>query len=143
MNGKAVSTKGDGRIGDALQVGEHRLGVRDGLDQYDLSLRDQPRLNDETKLIADWLVALIRAKKTWGFGLYFLHMCNGFACAAIGPSTMPNGFKWLHKRVWDVYCELELNTRIKTLKRWALRVDMVRNMSAPGCRTGRRLRGSG
>lgn len=36
--------------------------------------RYQPKLSDENELIADWLVALTTAKKTWGFCLYFLHL---------------------------------------------------------------------
>ena len=48
--------------------------------------RYQPKLNDENELIADWLVALTNAKKTWGFGLCFLHLRN------------VKGFRWNHKR---------------------------------------------
>ena len=67
--------------------------------------RYQPKLNDENELIADWLVALTNAKKTWGFGLCFLHLRN------------VKGFKWKHKRVYRIYRELELNMRIKPRKR--------------------------
>jgi len=49
--------------------------------------RYQPKLSDENELIADWLVALTTAKKTWGFGLCFLHLRN------------VKGFGWNHKRV--------------------------------------------
>ena len=59
--------------------------------------RYQPKLSDENELIADWLVALTNAKKTWGFGLCFLHLRN------------VKGFKWNHKRVYRIYRELELN----------------------------------
>lgn len=34
--------------------------------------RYQPKLSDENELIADWLVAVTTAEKTWGFGLCFL-----------------------------------------------------------------------
>ncbi len=41
----------------------------------------------------------------WGFGLCFLYLRN------------VKGFKWNHKRVYRIYCELELNLRIKPKKR--------------------------
>ena len=56
-------------------------------------------------MIADWLVALTHAKKTWGFGLCFLHLRN------------VKGFKRNHKRVYRIYRELELHMRIKPRKR--------------------------
>ena len=42
--------------------------------------RNQSKLSDENELTADWLVALTNAKKTWGFGLSYLHLrnVNGF-----------------------------------------------------------------
>jgi len=64
-----------------------------------------PKLSDENELIADWLVALTKAKKTWGFGLCYLHLRN------------VRGFGWNHKRVYRIYRELELNMRIKPRKR--------------------------
>ena len=67
--------------------------------------RYQPKLSDENELIADWLVTLTDTKKTWGFGLCFLHLRN------------VKGFKWNHKRVYRIYRELELNMRIKPRKR--------------------------
>ena len=67
--------------------------------------RYQPKLSDENELIADWLVTLTDAKKTWGFGLCFLHLRN------------VRGFGWNHKRVYRIYRELELNMRIKPRKR--------------------------
>ena len=45
------------------------------------------------------------AKKSWGFGLCFLHLRN------------VKGFKWNHKRVYRIYRERELNMRIKPRKR--------------------------
>ena len=44
-------------------------------------------------------------RKTWGFGLCFLHLRN------------VKGHPWNHKRVYRIYCELELNLRIKPRKR--------------------------
>lgn len=38
--------------------------------------RYQPKLSDENELIGDWLVTLTDTKKTWGFGLCFLHLRN-------------------------------------------------------------------
>ena len=67
--------------------------------------RYQPTLSDENEWIADWLVALTTAKKSWGFGLCFLHLRN------------VKGFGWNHKRVYRIYRELELNMRIKPRKR--------------------------
>jgi putative transposase len=67
--------------------------------------RYKPKLSDDNELIADWLVALTTAKKSWGFGLCFLHLRN------------VKGFKWNHKRVYRIYRALELNMRIKPRKR--------------------------
>ena len=67
--------------------------------------RYQPKLNDENEIIADWLDLLTKRKKNWGFMLCFLHLRN------------VKGFKWNHKRVYRIYCELELNLRIKPKKR--------------------------
>ena len=45
-----------------------------------------PKLRAENEEIADMLVGLTDARKTWGFGLCFLHLRNvkGRASAAIG-----------------------------------------------------------
>jgi putative transposase len=56
-------------------------------------------------LIADWLIRLTHNQRNWGFGLCFLHLRN------------VQGFGWNHKRVYRIYCELELNMRIKPKKR--------------------------
>ena len=56
---------------------------------------------DENEQIADLLVGLTEARKTWGFGLCFLHLRN------------VKGHVWNHKKVYRIYCELELNLRIK------------------------------
>lgn len=63
------------------------------------------KLSDENEEIADWLVKLTDTKKAWGFGLCFLHLRN------------VRGFGWNHKRVYRIYCELELNLRIRSRKR--------------------------
>ena len=67
--------------------------------------RYSPLLSDENEQIADLLVGLTDARKTWGFGLCFLHLRN------------IKGHGWNHKRVYRIYCELELNLRIKPRKR--------------------------
>ena len=56
-------------------------------------------------LIADWLERLTAIRRNWGFGLCFLYLRS------------VKGFKWNHKRVYRIYCELELNLRIKPKKR--------------------------
>ncbi len=63
------------------------------------------RLSDENAEIADWLVTLTTAYKTWGFGLCFLHLRN------------VKGYGWNHKRVYRIYRDLELNLRIKPRRR--------------------------
>lgn len=67
--------------------------------------RYSPVLSDETEEIADWLERLTENKRTWGFGLCFLYLRN------------VQGYGWNHKRVYRIYCELELNLRIKPKKR--------------------------
>ena len=49
--------------------------------------------------IADLLVGLTDARKTWGFGLCFLHLRH------------VKGHPWNHKRVYRIYWELDLNLR--------------------------------
>ena len=67
--------------------------------------RYSPKLRDENEEIADLLVGLTDARKTWGFALCILHLRN------------VKGHTWNHKRVYRIYCELELNLRIKPRKR--------------------------
>lgn len=67
--------------------------------------RYSPTLSDENEEIADWLERLTANKRNWGFGLCFLYLRN------------VQGYGWNHKRVYRVYCELELNLRIKPKKR--------------------------
>ena len=67
--------------------------------------RYRPKLDDENEEIADLLLGLTKAKKTWGFGLCFLYLRN------------VQGHGWNHKRVYRIYRELELNLRIKPRKR--------------------------
>ena len=55
--------------------------------------------------IADWLLRLTSAHRSWGFGLCCLYRRN------------VKGLAWNHKRVDRVYRELALNLRIKPRKR--------------------------
>lgn len=67
--------------------------------------RYQPLPSDENAEIADWLIRLTHNQRNWGFGLCFLFLRN------------VQGRQWNHKRVYRIYCELELNLRIKPKKR--------------------------
>ncbi|OEU24535.1 transposase, partial [Yersinia ruckeri] len=67
--------------------------------------RYQPHLNEENDLIADWLLRITDSQRNWGFGLCFLYLRN------------VKGFRFNHKRVYRIYCELSLNMRIKPKKR--------------------------
>ena len=84
--------------------------------------RYSAKLNDENEQIADLLIGLTQAKKSWGFGLCFLYLRN------------VRGHGWNHKRVYRIYRELELNLRIKPRKRLkrdkpdALAVPVAPNM---------------
>jgi len=64
-----------------------------------------PKRDAENEMIADLLVGLTNVHKTLGFGLCFLHLRN------------VKGHVWNHKRVHRIYCELELNLRIKPRRR--------------------------
>lgn len=67
--------------------------------------RYQPHLNEENDLIADWLIRITDSQRNWGFDLCFLYLRN------------VKGFRFNHKRVYRIYCELSLNMRIKPKKR--------------------------
>lgn len=89
-------------------VNKRRLNIRQACAAFGISqscYRYQPILSSENMLIADWLERLTSHRRNWGFGLCFLYLRN------------VKGFKWNHKRVYRIYCELELNLRIKTKKR--------------------------
>jgi putative transposase len=65
----------------------------------------QHGVSGENEEISDWLERLTANKRSWGFGLCFLYLRN------------VQGYGWNHKRVYRIYCELELNLRIKPKKR--------------------------
>ncbi|MDG1470823.1 MAG: IS3 family transposase [Ascidiaceihabitans sp.] len=79
--------------------------------------RYSPILSDENEEIADWLERLTANKRNWGFGLCFLYLRN------------VQGYGWNHKRVYRIYCELELNLRIKPKKR--LKRDKPEPLAVP------------
>jgi len=79
--------------------------------------RYSPTLSTENEEIADWLERLTANKRTWGFGLCFLYLRN------------VQGYGWNHKRVYRIYCELELNLRIKPKKR--LKRDKPEPLAVP------------
>ena len=89
-------------------VKEKGISIRLACETFSISetcYRYQPKLSDENAKIADWLIRLTHNWKDWGFGLCFLFLRN------------VKEFKWNHKRVYRIYCELELNLRIKPKKR--------------------------
>ena len=59
----------------------------------------------ENEQLGDLLVSMINDpfKRRWGFGLCFDFIRNVL------------GYKWNHKRVYRIYCELELNQRIMVI----------------------------
>lgn len=67
--------------------------------------RYQGQQVDENAVIADWLVRLTTAHRSWGFGLCFLYLRNVKQC------------DWNHKRVYRIYRLLELNLRITPKRR--------------------------
>ncbi|CCG41138.1 hypothetical protein PHAMO_260005 [Magnetospirillum molischianum DSM 120] len=79
--------------------------------------RYSPRLSDEKEQIAELLIGLTQARKTWGFGLCFLYLRN------------IQGHGWNHKRVYRIYRALELNLRIKPRKR--LKRDKPDELTVP------------
>lgn len=79
--------------------------------------RYERMLSDENAEIAEWLVRLTSNRHTWGFGLCFLYLRN------------VKGFVWNHKRVYRIYCELELNLGIRPKKR--LKRDKPEALAVP------------
>ena len=91
-----------------VAVCKGRLNIRMACEAFTISetcYRSQPKLSDENAEIGDWLVGLTQSHRNWGFMLCFLYLRN------------VKGFKWNHKRVYQIYRELELNLRIKPKKR--------------------------
>ncbi len=89
-------------------VQREALNVRQACEAFLISqtcYRYEPRLSAENDYIADWLLRLTHNQRNWGFGLCFMYLRN------------VKGFGWNHKRVYRIYCELELNMRIKPKRR--------------------------
>jgi len=87
---------------------ERGLNIRQACRAFGISqtcYRYQAKLSDENAEIADWLIRLTHNQRNWGFGLCYLFLRN------------VKGFGWNHKRVYRIYCALELNLRIKPKKR--------------------------
>lgn len=89
-------------------VSEKKLNIRQACEAFHISqtcYRHEAKLSAENERIADWLTCLTHNQRNWGFGLCFLYLRD------------VQGFAWNHKRVYRIYCELELNMRIKPKKR--------------------------
>ena len=89
-------------------VEQHGTSIRLACQAFGISqtcYRYRAKLSAENAEIADHLVRLTHNQRNWGFGLCFLYLRN------------VKGYPWNHKRVYRVYCELELNLRIKPRKR--------------------------
>lgn len=89
-------------------VENKKLSIRQACAAFEISqtcYRYEPKLSTENEWIADWLLSLTHNQRNWGFGLCFLYLRN------------VKGYGWNHKRVYRIYCELELNMRIKPKKR--------------------------
>ena len=89
-------------------VAERGIAVRRACRLFSISetcYRYRPKHQAENEQIADWLLRLTTANRTWGFGLCFLYLRN------------VKGYGWNHKRVYRIYRELELNLRIKPKRR--------------------------
>ena len=89
-------------------VAERGISIRKACEAFQVSescYRYTPALSDENADIADWLLRLTHNQRNWGFGLCYLFLRN------------VKGFLWNHKRIYRIYRELELNLRIKPIKR--------------------------
>ena len=101
-------------------VARHGVSIASACRAFEISetcYRYSPVMSDENKEIADWLERLTANKRNWGFGLCFLYLRN------------VQGYGWNHKRVYRIYCELELNLRIKPKKR--LKRDKPEPLAVP------------
>ena len=87
------------RRGASIALACRTFGVSETCYRY------APKLVGENEEIADLLAGLTNAPRNWGFGLCFLYLRNVL------------GRRWNHKRIYRIYCELELNPRIKPRKR--------------------------
>lgn len=89
-------------------VTQFQASIRVACEAFGISekcYRYQAKLSSENQQIADLLVRLTHNQRNWGFGLCYLYLRN------------VKGYTWNHKRIYRIYCELELNMRIKPRKR--------------------------
>ncbi len=101
-------------------VNEKTLNVRQACVAYSVSqccFRYERKLSDDNARIEFLLLGLSQSQRNWGFGLCFLYLRN------------VKGHGWNHKRVYRIYCELELNLRIKPKKR--IKRDKPEVLSVP------------
>ena len=115
---EAVSKAGDGHADEGGAWGQCCAGVPEVPHSHrncvstagqwisETCYRYSPTLSTENEESADWLERLTATKRTWGFGLCLVYMRN------------VQGYGWNHKRVYRIYCELELNLLIKPKKRF-------------------------
>jgi len=91
--------------------------------------RSSPLLSDENEQIADLLTGLTDARKTWGFGLCFVHLRN------------VKGYPWNHKRVPDyapfsaVFGLVQIANKQQLKEGWAMarnKVQFQKGLSEPG-----------
>ncbi len=97
-------------------VNAQKLNLRQACMAFKVSqscFRYERKLSNDNVRIASVLLGLSQSQRNWGFGLCFLYLRN------------VKGYGWNHKRVYRIYCELELNLRIKPKKR------IKRNLPAP------------
>lgn len=102
-------------------VAERQISIRQACTAFRISetcYRYEPKLSEENAFIADWLLRLTTSNRNWGFGLCFLYLRN------------VKGYSFNHKRVRRIYCELELNLRIKPKRR--LKRDQSDELEVPG-----------
>jgi putative transposase len=84
------------------------LNIRRACEAFNISqmcYRYELKLSAENERVADWLLCLTHNQRNGGFGLCFLYLRN------------VKGFGWNHTRVYRIYCEPELNMRIKPKRR--------------------------
>ena len=89
-------------------IKEHDISIRRAYLIFNISVTcyyHKSVVTDENQQIADLLIKLTDENKNWGFGLCFLTLRNVL------------GLPYNHKRVYRIYCELELNLRIKPKRR--------------------------
>lgn len=101
-------------------VAERQVSIRLACRAFRISetcYRYQSKLSEENAFIADWLLRLTTVNRNWGFGLCFLYLRN------------VKGYSFNHKRVYRIYCELELNLRIKPKRR--LKRDRPDELAVP------------